>query len=239
MKKKWLKWAILLLLIFFGIIYALNIKVTTKQGNDYHVSTIEIPLYLKILDFFDRHYNYVALVKKITKGANTQEEKVIRLFEWTYNNIKPQPQELPVVDDHVWNIIIRGYGAGEQSSDVFTTLCNYAGADAFYDWIKAQDNTKQIALSFVMIDKQWIVFDQYSGNIFITHAGKLASVNDILKGNWRTRNLLYPQRTNIDYSPFFRNMDLVTKIYIRRSRLQSPYRRFVYQIKNWLSSFRK
>ena len=127
MKSKKIK-PIVIVLLLVSLVFLLNVQVTTRQGINYKVTSIKIPLYLKLLDFFDRHYNYISLVSRITHGCINKETKILALFNWCYANIKDQPETLPVVDDHVWHIIIRGYGAGEQSSDVFTTLCNYAGS---------------------------------------------------------------------------------------------------------------
>jgi hypothetical protein len=41
---------------FILSICILNISVTTRQGVNYQVREIKFPLYLKILDFVDRHY---------------------------------------------------------------------------------------------------------------------------------------------------------------------------------------
>lgn len=110
----------------------LNIKVTTKQGVNFHVSEIELPLYLKILNFYDRHFNYKWLAERITKRLETKEEKVFRLFQWTHETIQPQPKSLPIMDDHVWNVYVRGYGVSDNFHDLFTTLCNYIGVDGFF-----------------------------------------------------------------------------------------------------------
>jgi len=90
-----------LLILIFMIGVGLNIKVITKQGVNYHVSEIELPLYLKVLNFYDRHFNYKWLAKRITNNLETKEEKVFRLFQWTHETIRPQPESLPVMDDHV------------------------------------------------------------------------------------------------------------------------------------------
>jgi len=115
---------ILVVLISLGLL--LNKEVTTKQGIDYKLQTIRIPLYLKMLNFYNRHYGYKWLTKRIIDKKTTDDEKAMALFDWTISNLKKQPRELRAVDDHVWHIIIRGYGTHDQFSDVFTTLCNYA-----------------------------------------------------------------------------------------------------------------
>ncbi|HPM43368.1 MAG TPA: hypothetical protein PLV52_06020, partial [Candidatus Omnitrophota bacterium] len=132
MKKNLLRILVLALSIAFIYMF-LNIDVTTRKGIDYNVSTIKIPLYLKALDFIDRHYNYVQLTKNIIDGSKDEQEKALRIYIWVGMNIKKNPAGMPVVDDHPLNIVIRGYGVEDQFEDVFTILCTYAGLEAFYE----------------------------------------------------------------------------------------------------------
>ena len=226
MKKKLYK-ILFFILILTGIFILLNMAVTTRQGINYEWHAIEIPLYLKVLDFFDRYYNYNLLVKRIVKGANSEEEKVMRLFEWTHRNIKKAPKELPLVDDHVWYTIIRGYGAKDQSQDVFTTLCNIAGIDAFFSLVNSEDKAGRIPLSFVRIQKKWHVLDAYYGVYFKNSKGRLA---DIESGNdWVKVSL--DDEPNIDYAPYLNNLPPIKDFDLSRPRIQSPLNRLLFEIK--------
>src|SRR3989338_5498954 len=166
-----MKKLIRLLLFFIAIILVLNLNVSIKQGINYEVRTLKIPLYLKILDFYDRHFNYGYLADSIVKGIKNPEEKAVRIFEWTYANIHRTPIGMPVVDDHVWHIIVRGYGNDDQFADVFSTLCNYAGLDALFLEVFRKDEKEAIVLSFVKIGNKWLVFDPYNGVYFVDAAG--------------------------------------------------------------------
>ncbi len=224
--------AILTVLVLALGLLALNIEVTTRQGVNGDVHRIKIPLYLKILDFADRHYNYKALVNRITVGAKTDEEKVMRIFEWTSANIKKNPPELPVLDDHVWHIIVRGYGVGDQFHDVFTTLCNYAGYDAFFSAVYIERPKKGKILSFVKLGNSWKVFDAYNGVYFLNKEGVLASVDDLSSGGWKAvsvSNSDIPQ----DYKKCFVNLNTVDceKWQTSRPAIQSPLRRFIFWLK--------
>ncbi len=237
MKKKAFKLA-LAIAAFFLVIALLNSTVVTRQGINFEVHTIELPLYLKILDFFDRHYNYRTLVKRIVGKTNTNEEKVSRIFAWTYKQIKPQPENLPVIDDHVWNIIIRGYGVEDQSSDVFTTLCNYAGIDAFYDLIFTQDRNFCIPLSFVRIGNKWVTLDPHNGVYFQNRQGNMAGIEEILKGDWVENYIDTPleghnfagKKSYVNYAVYLKNLSPVTAIGLKRANIQSPLKRLQYEI---------
>ncbi|MEW6008508.1 MAG: transglutaminase domain-containing protein [Candidatus Omnitrophota bacterium] len=225
-----------IVVLCFFIFMLLNIKVSTRQGINYEWHNISMPLYLKLIDFFDRHYNYQELVKRIIKGKKTDQERVLRLFEWTHENIKKVPYAFPIIDDHVWNIIVRGYGTNDQSSDVFTTLCNYAGIDAFFTFVQSEDFTKRIPLSFVKLEKKWYVFDPYNGVYFKNKDQYFASIEQIKNGNWRRFFISEENRRDYDYSEYFKNLSSIGNIGLKRANIQSPLRRFMFEVKKLVNN---
>ncbi len=220
----------LLLAGFVIVIVVLNLQTTTKQGVDYNVRTIKIPLYLKILDFFDRHYNYKQLVARITKGIKNDGERAMKIFTWTYENIKEQPLELPIIDDHVWNIIIRGYGKDDQFSDVFSTLCNYAEFRSFYDYVPLADSNTKIILSYVNIEGLWYVFDPYNGVFFVNEKNTYASISEIRNGNWHLEHIGPKKKFIPDYKKYITNIVKLKHIGLRRGDIQSPLRRLLFEL---------
>jgi hypothetical protein len=217
-----------------AVILVLNIKVTTRQGIDYKIYTIRMPLYLKILDFYDRHFNYRWLARRITEGKTAEEEKVMAIFDWTVENIRHQPPELRVVDDHVWHIIVRGYGAHDQFSDAFSTLCNYAGFDAFFMKLSNKARTSKIPFAVVKINRKWYLFDPYNSIYFIKKDGHLASVEDIARGEWMVKITKDDRNTSkVEYSDYFSGIlavDFERAHKWSRANIQSPVNRFFYGI---------
>jgi len=222
--------------IFVVALIILNLNVTTRQGVNYEWQTIKIPLYLKVLGFIDRHYNYKTLVKKITEDAKSETEVALKLFEWTHRNIRKVPKDFPVIDDHVWNIIIRGYGANDQSSHVFTTLCNYAGLKAFYSWAYTKEKTKRIPLSYVGLGGKWVVFDPYSGIYFKNKNSAIASINELKDGDWVVISTLGAEKPAYDYKEFFVNLPDLKDITLNRSSIQSPLKRLIFEVKRWIKT---
>lgn len=219
--------------IVVSAIIILNIDTTTSKCINYKCQNIKIPLCLKIIDFFDRDYNYKNLVKMIIKDQKNNEEKVMMIFRWTYENIRRVPKDMPIIDDHVWNIIIRGYGESDQSSDVFTTLCNYAGFKAFFYRIAASSQAKKIPFVFVFIDNKWYIFDSYNGAYFKDRNGRLIDIEslkavEIMKPNFLDKE--FP----IDYCEYVRSVPHITKMKLSRSNIQTPARRLFYEIKKVL-----
>ena len=227
----------LIILIISGIwlfLILANQEVTVNRSTNFQVKKIKIPLYLKILDFIDRHYNYRELVKQITFGAKTDQERIMRIFKWTHENIRKAPEGLPIIDDHVWHIIIRGYGVDDQVADVFTTLCNYAGTDAFFSWIKAANQAHRIPLSFVKMKGRWVVLDPHNGNYFKSTRGGLAAIEEIIKGDWLIENIYSSNAPGVSYAQYLKNLIPIKDVNLIRANIQSPFNRLKFEIKKWL-----
>lgn len=210
--------------------FVLNIEVTTRQGINFHVHQIRIPLYLKALDYLDRHFNYQQLVRTITAGINEKDDKVLKALDWVHTNIRHTPPGFPIVDDHPMNIIIRGYGVDDQFEDIFTILCYYAGAKAFYVNIKNHDG-RYFQVSFVKLRHGWSVMSAYSG-IYIKNGDRAATIDEIMKD----RSLIGPFASGIkgfDEKAFldFINASNFDK-YLARTLVQSPYGRLGYLLKH-------
>ena len=217
--------------LLIALIVLLNIKVTSRQGIDYKVHTIKIPLYLKMLNFMDRHYNYKQLVQRIIENEPDERKKVMKIFSWTYHNIRKQPENLPIIDDHVWHIIVRGYGVDDQSCDVFATLCNYASIDAFFDSLSAKEKGKTIPLSFIRLQNLWYVFDPFNGAYFVNTTGELTDFTAIKRDNYRLEYLGPPKEAILDYKSYFDNMSDIKEVGLKREKIQSPLKRLLYELR--------
>jgi hypothetical protein len=153
-----------------------NVPTTTRQGVNYVVTTRTLPAYAKALDFAERSVNYGQLAGQITTGAPTDEARMRAVFDWTRGNIRDTPPGFPVIDDHVWHIVIRGYGQDDQKADVFTTLLSYAGVRAYWIFIGPRP---ELTLSLVEVDSRWRPVDVANGVIFKAPDGQLATVAQI------------------------------------------------------------
>jgi len=237
MKKRYLI-PIIVFLLFLCLIALLNINVSTRQGTHYKVSRMTMPLYLKVLNFYDRHYNYKWLAKQITGHLDTREDKILRLFHWTYETIKPQPEGLPIMDSHPWDVYVRGYGCVDNIHDLFSTLCNYIGTDAFFDVLKVTDT--EMMLSFVRIKRGWVAFDPYRGVYFKNHTGGLATIEEIDEQDCHVVNLKQTSSTSIAYYEKYFDENLPNIIEeigsgFTRANLQSPINRLKFQLHRWFS----
>ncbi len=147
---------------------------TTRQGVNFQVSTRHLPLAVKAIDFLHRHSHYRLLANEITHGLRSDRERVLAVFEWTRQQVRPTPSGWPIIDDHVLNIIIRGHGLDDQMADVFTTLATYAGMPGFW-------RPGSVVFSFVRVEGRWAVFDVANGLVFADDAGAFIDAEDLLR----------------------------------------------------------
>jgi len=227
------KWRLILvsLSLVIGLVYLLNLEVIYQRGINNQVHTVRVPLYLKTIDFFSRHYNYKHLAKQIIGNEKGKEKRALRLLEWTFHNLKKQPESLPIVDDHVWHIIVRGYGINDQFSDVLATLCNYAGMDSFFNVYSSADHKKHTYFTSININgKDWTFMDPYRGVYFVNEKGRLASIKEMKLGNYSISRVQGADLDPFDYQAVFQNVKRMEKLGLSRSSIQSPLNRLMFQL---------
>ena len=125
----------------------------------------------------DLHYNYKHIVANILGGTKEDNAKTIKIFNWVIANVQKNPEELPIIDDHPLNILIRGYGVQDQFEDIFTILCTYAGMEAFFKVFKNYSGNIYY-MSFVRINSRWCPLSAFGGVYSIKNSA-IASVDDI------------------------------------------------------------
>jgi len=191
---KWGGRAIAGILVMAGVA---AIPATTLQGVNYQVAEIRLPLGLKALDFFQRHWHTRRLAGQLFRDCATPSAKAEAAFRWVREHIRPQPRELPVVDDHVWHIVIRGYGDPDQMADVFCTLCHYGGLPAFF----FRDSSPHRGVwAAVRIGKDWSVCSPAVGRRWMRPDGSCGPRDQICETDPAGRPPLrdFPPRQEFD-----------------------------------------
>lgn len=219
------------LLVPVLIVILLHIPLTTRQGINGKVRTFQMPLYIKVIEFLDRNYQYGVLSRQITEGCVTDEEKVMTIFNWVRKNIHAPPKDFTIIDDHVLNIIIRQYGTGDQMADVFTTLCVYSGVPAFWRFESLPDDTWNFTtISYVLLNDKWRVFDVYRNIIFLNDNGEMTSVEDIISdiSIVKRKNIRVKDRL---YEDFFKGLKPIKKNFISKEQQQIPLYRIIYEVR--------
>lgn len=167
-----------MIFLFISILFGLNKTTTQLIGIDYVVTEHEIPLYLKLYNFYGRHLNYKFIVNEITKNSNSDLDKVLDISKWINNNIQKIPKGVEVIDSHPLTIVDRRLGTKDQFSDLLSVMLVYAGIDSFF-WM---DN--KIALTFFMLNGSWSIIDPYYGVVFLNRRGKMASIQELKNKDW-------------------------------------------------------
>jgi len=213
---------------------------------NFHTREYSIPVYLKILNFYDRHFNYKYLAEKITIGAKSRHDRVLSLAAWVHNNIRKIPNGVDVVDSHPWTIIQRRLGEPDQFSDILSVLLVYSGVESFFREIDTKAvlplyKRGEYPLTFFKIKDIRSVLDPYQGVYFVDEKGNFASLSDLREGRWKMVN--FENKLVQDESLFQFYSKLLsllpssseinrTNIYGRggRANIQSPTGRFLYEI---------
>lgn len=230
--------------ILVTIICALGIAImfmplSYKKGIDGEVAVCSMPLYIKLSGFIYRDYEYRRIAREITYGIAEEEDKVLAIYHWTVNNIrKNKPKDWPVIDDHILNIIIRGYGAEDQIADVFTTLCVYNGIRAFWERmhdlndLSGNRDRPCLVLSFVRVGPRWLVFDVYGERYFLNNQKQIADVNDLLNHPELVKQKVGDLKIRgVEYSKFFNCLKPVKKTDFLRPEEQMPGKRILVELK--------
>ena len=201
----------LLIALLIAILIGLNKTSSRFIGINYQVTEYEIPLYLKLYDFYGRHLNYEYLVSKIIKNINGDEDKVINLSKWVNKNIQKIPQEIEIIDSHPITILERRLGVREQFSDLLSVLIVYAGIDSFF--LRSNNDGLKSALTYFNLNGEWSLVDPYYGIIFLNLQGELATISELKKSNWEIYSLEM-ESININNFKFYfnNNFDSIDQI---------------------------
>jgi hypothetical protein len=166
-------------LVLAGLAAAAFWPVNTRAGVNYVVTERQIPLSRKAWEFIERDRHTRRLAKAVFHGASTDEERLFTALRWTSANVRPHPANAPVLDDHVWSIIRRGYGSNDQMADVFTTLLTYGGVPAY--WMLIGPGRPDYPISFVLVDGRWRVVDVEREIVFQNRAGEPAAARELIE----------------------------------------------------------
>lgn len=205
--------------------------VTSLSGVNYEVGEHRLPLWQKAREFLDRDRQTADLASRVVATAAGDEERSLVVLRWTNAHIRHHPPDAPVIDDHVWSIVERGYGSSDQQADVFTTLLTYAGTPAY--WILIGPDRPALPLSFALIDGSWRVFDVERGIAFRNAERDLATPEELATNPALIRAAATERVTDIEsYMAWFRGFTPPTPPEVLRARMQMPGPRLKFELRN-------
>ena len=200
-------------------------------GVNYVVSRETLPLWRKAAEFIDRDAQLRKISREVLGGINGHEAKVLAALAWTRANISYAPGDKPVIDDHIANVIARGYGQSDQLADVFTTLLSYAGVRAYSEPIGL--SPRVMALSHAWIDGDFRVFDVTHGLVFRTDGGRLATGADLARDHAIVTRAARASGIEAihDYLSYFDGYRPRPAPAVSRAELQMPARRLWFELR--------
>lgn len=177
---------LLISILLLLIVILLNKETTRTIAINYKVTEYNIPIHLKINDFFNRHFNYKYLVNKINPNSNNTKDFILNTTKWVNQNIKKIPEGVDVVDNHPLTIIYRRLGAQDQFNDILSVFLIYLDIDSFF--ISKFDNINH-PLTFFKVNNYWSILDPYYGIYFMNEKESFASIEELKTSNWQIVNL--------------------------------------------------
>lgn len=177
----WARFTVAIFLLLVAGFIVGNWPVMTRYGVDYKWSVVQIPLYEKAINFLSRDFQARRLAKEVTRGALDDQDKILKIFYWIGENVRPTPEGFPVKDDHVLNIIIRGYGAPDQRSEAFALMASYAGFPGSVATLKVPGAVNTLVVALVQTREKTILLDVNNQILFRNQNGSLADLEDLLR----------------------------------------------------------
>ena len=142
--------------------------VTTAVGIDYRVTVKQLTLFEKAAAFVSRDLEMRRLMREIVGTGGTQEQRLLRMYDWVSDNVHPIPPGLPVVDDHVLYIFVRRYGAIDQRAEALAALASYDSMPATTLALGKDPKRQLVQLTVVQLADRLVVFDVNNGITFRT-----------------------------------------------------------------------
>ena len=218
--------------LLFGIA---SLPTHIQTARNYKLETIRMPLGWKTIHFLSRHHQMILLAREIISSKAPEEEKAMAVYRWVRAHIyRGVPAGLPVMDDHVLYVAVRGYGTEDQMADLFTALCTYVGLTARWSTIYSKEGSALGSVSMVRITGRWVVMDPFRDYIARIPSGELEDLQN-LQGRLRREsvNLGIPAVRGASYEQFLLilDQDAFLRKGVDRGSSQIPLRRIWGEIK--------
>lgn len=154
--------------------------VSTFVGYNYQVTAKRLTLFEKAIAFIDRDLGMRRLTGEIAGVGGTSDQRLLRMFDWVVQNIHPLPEGLPIVDDHVFHIFVRRYGAIDQRAHALAALASYDGMPAAVVGLGRNPHRQFVQLTVVRLGGRFIALDVNNRVVFRKPSGELATLKDLI-----------------------------------------------------------
>lgn len=199
-------------------------------GVNFVISEQQLPLWKKVTDFVARDRRLARTAQDLLGGHAGADAKAAAAFAWTRANVQPTPPGAPVIDDHIWDIIVRRYGESDQIADVFTTLLAYQDVPAYWTLIGVPPD--QAPLSYVWIRDRWRVYDVRDGVVFRNREGDLATPVELAADPQLVAAAAAAAQLDVPrYMKYFQQFTPPPVPAVMRADLQMPGRRLWHELR--------
>ena len=177
---RWLRRLVVISAALAALVIVARWPVTTRAGYNYKVSVRQWTLLEKAVAFVDRDFQLRRLSEQIAGTGGTQEQRLLRMYDWVTANLGFVPEGFPVIDDHVLNIFIRQYGTQDQRAEALAVLASYDGMPGSTIPLGKGPKRRPIQLTVVKLDTRLVLFDVNNNIVFRRPSGELATVKDVV-----------------------------------------------------------
>lgn len=205
-----------------------SLPMPTTVGVDGRPTVRTISLLEKAVGFWHRDIAMRSLAERIGSGAAGDEALALRVLEWTRANVRPVPPGLPVVDDHAYHVVVRGYGTHDQAADVFAILAAYAGLPATLALVRSEDGALLYSFALVRLNGDWRVVDVREGIVLRRKDGTLASLDELRADPTIAADLPRPRGSIAGYPTLLARLERPERL---RSETQMPLSRAVLELR--------
>jgi hypothetical protein len=212
--------------------------VETRRGVDHVVETRTIPLSRKALDFIGRDHETKRLLREIVGDRVGAASAVLTIFDWVRSHVELQGPERPVIDDHVIDIVHRGYGAPDQVTEAFALLASYAGFPAAAVTLETGSGGGGLVLAAVQMEGDLHLFDVVLGVYFADTSGALVGFDRLRSDPELARTSLRGPVPDPDAYIEILRASQAPRPNFRRTEMQKPGARLGIELRRLLSRWR-
>lgn len=127
--------------------------------------------------FLYKEISYQYIADRLTKDAKTEEEKVLKIFDYIHENLNAMGGE--VIDKDTWNDLFRGIAWCDQQSWALATLLSKENISGRIVMLRNKEMVSTHTIAEVFLKDRWIALDPLYGLVFRKDNGSLATLEEI------------------------------------------------------------
>jgi tetratricopeptide (TPR) repeat protein len=119
-----------------------------------------------------------AMAERITKGAHSDQEKALQLFQYVHEHLFTPPRGKPA-GDSILEVLVRNVAWCSRQSDILAMLARCVWIDGGYVTLYGYDDVSHHTVCVLKLDGRLRVFDPQNGFVFATRDGEIATLEQV------------------------------------------------------------